>query len=241
MTHAAAPDVEPTTVRDRLREDILACRLMPEARLKFGDLQERYEASIGTLREALMELVADGLVLVEPNRGFSVAPVSVKDLLDITELRVDLECKALTGAIQSGDDDWEARVLGAFHLLQKAEVTVKANRDAAAPSWSQRHQAFHESLVSACPSRWVLRFRQTLFDQARRYRALSMKHSATPGRMEQHRQLMDFVLARDVDKACRVAEAHIRDTARNILEAMPGYGAVAEPAPTKALARRRKA
>lgn len=238
MTLRVASPAELPSVRDRLREDILACRLMPEARLKFGELQERYEASVGTLREALTELLGDGLVLVEPNRGFTVAPVSVEDLLDITELRVDLECKALIASIQNANDEYEARVLGAFHLLSKSEASVKVDRDAAAPEWTQRHRVFHEALVSACPSRWVLRFRQTLFDQARRYRALSMKRSATPGRMDQHRKLMDAALARDADAACRVAEVHIRDTARNILDGLPGYRGAAKPPPAK-VARRR--
>jgi len=210
-------------VRERLREDILACRLVPGTRLKFGELQARYDASIGTLREALTELVADGLVLAEANRGFTVAPVSVADLLDITELRVDLEVKALTAAMQHGDDEWEARVLAAFHLMRKSEAEVTRHRDAEARLWAERHRRFHDAMVSACPSNWVLRFRQTLFDQARRYRALSMKHSASPGRMEQHRQLMEAVVARDVDRACALAEEHIRGTAKTILDTLPGF------------------
>ena len=67
-------------------------------------------------------------------------------------------------------------------------------------------------------------FARPLFDQARRYRALSMKHSATPGRLEQHRRLMEAALRRGVSGACAMAEAHIRDTAKTILESLPGYG-----------------
>lgn len=224
LTPPAKPSVD---VREGLREDILSCRLMPGTRLKFGDLQTRYGASIATLREALTELAADGLVHAETNRGFTVAPVSIADLLDITELRVDLEIKALTSSIQRGGDDWETAVLGAFHLLQKMENDVRRARDAEMTVWADRHRRFHDALVSACASPWVLRFRKTLYNQARRYRALSMKHSATPGRIDQHRQLMEATLSRNVEAACSLAEAHIRDTAKNILESMPGFQALA--------------
>lgn len=233
----AAPESMPVLdVRERLREDILTCTLAPGQRLKFDPLRGCYDASVGTLREALSQLVSEGLVVAEANRGFNVAPVSVADLLDITELRIDLECKAMTASIQDGDDEWEARVLAAFHLLQKLEGDMQRDREQ--PLWAARHQRFHEALVSACASPWLLRFRQMLFDQARRYRGLSMKHSANPGRMDQHRQLMEAALRRDVAAACALAEAHIRDTAKTILDSLPGYG---KPPARKVVVRRRTA
>jgi DNA-binding GntR family transcriptional regulator len=230
----ASPESVPVLdVRERLREDILTCALAPGQRLKFDQLRGCYAVSVGTLREALSQLVSDGLVSAEANRGFTVAPVSVADLLDITELRVDLECKAMTASIEHGDDEWEARVLAAFHLLQKLEGDMQREREQ--PLWAERHRRFHEALVSACPSQWLLRFRQTLFDQARRYRGLSMKHSANPGRMDQHRQLMEAALRRDAVAACALIEAHIRDTARTVLESLPGYG---KPPVRKTVSRR---
>ena len=211
----------PPDVRETMREDILGCALKPGQRLKIEDLRKRYDASVGTLREALVQLVSEGLVQAEANRGFAVAPVSVADLLDITELRVDLECKALGAAMQEGDDEWEARIIGAFHVMRKMEPSLRGPALADAQrmrEWAERHKRFHDAMVSACPSAWVLRFRQTLFDQARRYRALSMQHSSVPGRLDQHQALMDAVIARDSARAFELAEAHIRDTTRNVLE-----------------------
>jgi GntR family carbon starvation induced transcriptional regulator len=238
-TPAAPPAAELSHVdaKERLREDILTCQLQPGQWLKIEELRARYDVSVGTLREALTQLASEGLVLAEANRGFAVAPVSVADLLDITELRIDLECKALAASIQEGDDEWEARILSAFHLLQKLDAELQGDHDGEPKLWAERHRRFHEALVSACPSQWVLRFRQTLFDQARRYRGLSMKHSATPGRMDQHRRLMEAALARDQATVCALAETHIRDTAKTILDSLPGYAIL--PAPPVATGRRR--
>ena len=56
-------------------------------------LRDRYEVSFSTLREALARLAAESLVISEGQRGFVVAPVSVDDLLDLTNARVLLETR----------------------------------------------------------------------------------------------------------------------------------------------------
>ena len=85
----------------QIRDDIVSGVFEPNDRLKFEDLRDRYRASIGTLREALLHLFSEGFVRSESNRGFTVAPVSAADLMDITELRVQFEKQALEDSIQS--------------------------------------------------------------------------------------------------------------------------------------------
>lgn len=214
------PDDEPLSLQQQLREDILNATLAPGRRLKFDDLRAQYEASVGALREALVQLSADGLVVSHTNRGFQVASVSVAELLDITDLRVDLEARALSASIERGGDTWESNILSSFHLLKKSIPDLQ--RDLSAQPtltlWDARHSAFHDSLVAACPSIWVLRFRAVLFNQARRYRSLSLKHSFSPGRLSQHERMMQLCLKRDVLGACALAELHIRETTKTILK-----------------------
>src|SRR6266436_2137454 len=61
---------------DRLRTDILRCNLKPNSRLLFRDLRAAYASGMSPLREALMRLASDGLVVLEDHKGFRVAPVS---------------------------------------------------------------------------------------------------------------------------------------------------------------------
>ena len=78
MPKAAAPATTaeaPVDVRNQLREDILTSVLPAGQRLKFEALRDRYSVSMGTLRELLMQLASEGLVVAEANRGFTVAPV----------------------------------------------------------------------------------------------------------------------------------------------------------------------
>jgi DNA-binding GntR family transcriptional regulator len=201
-------------VRSRLREDLIDCVLVPGQWLKLSQLRDRYGVSVGSLREALPPLVAEGLVEAEANRGFRVAPVTLAELDDITNLRVDFERKAVTLAIAHGDDKWEAGIVAAYHMMIKADAAC-----ASAPNqraWNERHHRFHEALVASCPSVWLLRFRAILFNKSQRYRALARSTGTSPPRVTQHKQLMEAALNRDAERCANLIEAHIRATAEKV-------------------------
>jgi len=224
--NAAAIDLVSTIdLRAQLRKDIVSCELAPGQRLKFEELRARYDAGIGSLREALMQLEADGLVVAESNRGFCVAPVTIADLEDITELRVDIEKKVLTQSMRFGNDAWEAEIVAALHMLAKLQPDVANSHSHNRDLWEQRHRRFHDALASACRSPWLLRFREVLFVQSQRYRALSMMQSQKPGRVDDHRAMMELVLARDVPRATAAMEDHIRRTAVNVADWLTAHGA----------------
>jgi GntR family transcriptional regulator, carbon starvation induced regulator len=209
-------------VLEKLRWDILDGVFEPGSKLPFGLLQPRYGVGIGTIREGLSHLVSEGLVQVEAGRGYRVAPVSRPDLLDISNLRVDFEKKALSDAIENGDDDWEVRIVTAFHRLDKLEAMPIAERIRDASRWTSVHREFHRALVSGCRSQWLLHFHSILFDQADRYRLLSLRHRPREGnRRGEHQAIMEAALARKVDLACRLAEQHIRRTVEHVLRYSP--------------------
>ncbi len=135
-------------VHARLREDIVWCRLMPGAPLRFEAMKESYGASFTTLREALTALVADGLVVSEGQRGFRVAPVTRADLMDLTEARVLIERQLIRLAIEKGGDDWEVSASAAFHRMSLVLQRLGTKRSLTA-EWKLVHRQFHEALVSA--------------------------------------------------------------------------------------------
>ena len=58
----------------RIRSDILVGDLLPGSRLRMEELRDRYGIGFSPLREALMRLEAEGLVLLRQNKGFQVLP-----------------------------------------------------------------------------------------------------------------------------------------------------------------------
>jgi DNA-binding GntR family transcriptional regulator len=200
-----------------LRNDIVRGRLAPGERLVISVLAESYGAGQTPIREALMRLASEGFVAQEDQRGFTVAPVSRKDLLDLTDARVEIDAVALRASLAHGDDGWEAALLGAWHRLQKMR---KIGEDGVSiqPEWEERHAAFHAALVAACPNQVLLQIRAMLYERADRYRRLSVRYLRAPRNdAGEHEAILKAALARDADEAARLLRAHILTTAQILL------------------------
>lgn len=197
----------------RLREDLLAGELKPGEPLRLATVRERYGAGLTPLREALFQLVAEGLVTMEDQRGFRVADVSWDDLNDLTEQRVFLDGQAVRLSIERGDLAWESRVLAAHHRLARTPM-LEAGTTTLTDAWTEAHRDFHRVLVEACGSPWLLRFRDVLSDQAQRYRRLSVLDRPDRDVAQEHCRIADAVLARDSDLAVEYLADHYRLTAQ---------------------------
>jgi DNA-binding GntR family transcriptional regulator len=202
---------------DYLRADVLHGVLKPQERLRVQALSARYQIGATAIREALSRLVTEGLVQVEDQRGFKVAPVSRADLLDLTEARIDLESMTLTHALKRGDTAWEAELMASYHRLSKCPPPTSA---AAAATWGVMHRAFHEALLAGCGSAWLQTLCSLLYDKSERYRHLAniRTRSRTSNRSDEHRELMDSALRRDVKVSCRLLAEHYRRTTEIILK-----------------------
>jgi DNA-binding GntR family transcriptional regulator len=198
---------------NQLRSDIIACRLMPNERLRVEALRERYEMGNSPIREALMRLEAEGLVELEQNKGFKVSEVSQEKLLDLMQSRIEIETIALRWALEKGGVEWEADLLSAFHRLSRQAKVDPLNPRAISAAWSKEHADFHAALVSACGSSTMMSIRSRLFEQAERYVALSIM-STGPLRddVTEHKQLMRAALNREIDKTIELNRIHITRT-----------------------------
>ena len=191
---------------ERVKSDIISGALSAGKRLRVQTLQTKYGSGATPLREALNRLVGEGIVEANPQAGFSVTDISLKDLQDVTRLRILLECEAVKQSIESGDDEWEANIVAAFYRLAKVSDRTKP---IVFDEWERRNDSFHNAIIGRCTSQWLIRFRAMLYDQHRRYRILSFKLDDTRDALKEHELIKDVVLARDVVKACEVTRDHI--------------------------------
>lgn len=197
----------------KLRRDILTGLFAPESKLRIDELRTTYGIGASPLREALSRLVTNGLVTTQGQKGFRIAPVSKADIRDITNTRKLLEREALTESLKNAGPDWEGRVVSAYEHLDNYHEILQRSSGTAVEGWEQANHEFHETLVSACSSKWLLNFRQVVYDQALRYRCLVMmdvKHER--GAQDDHRQMLAAAVARDVEKSCQLADAHAERT-----------------------------
>jgi DNA-binding GntR family transcriptional regulator len=201
-----------------IRSDILSTRLSPGQRLKVTPLCDRFGVSLSVVREALTRLTAQGLVRSEPQLGFSVVPLDRAGLMDLTEVRVELETLALRWAIEHADLEWETSVVGALYRLGKTELYVPDDDTEVSETWSSAHADLHGALAAGCGSPLLLELRKGPYDASEIYRRW-----ARPAESEErdvhaeHTAIVDASIARDVPLATSLLEQHIRRTTEILL------------------------
>jgi len=205
-------------VHDSVRADILSGTLEPGTPLRLAALAKRYEVSMSVVREALTRLAEHNLAVLAPNQGFRVVEISRADLVELTELRTNLEGIALARSIERGDVHWEAQVVSAHHVLERATM-ARDDGLGSTDEWSEAHADFHAVLVSACESPRLLSITQSLRNSAELYRQLSALKTAESGRdlLAEHRELMELAVARRGDEARVALARHIERTTELVL------------------------
>ena len=217
-----------SAVQERLRADILATRLLPGQKLHIAGLAKQFAVSLAAVREALSRLVADGLVQASDQRGFRVSPVSLADLADVTQTRIDIEGLALRRSIARGDAAWLGAVEAAWEALQAVPYRYPDDPTLHYEAWVIRHAVFHRALVNACGSQWLLGFRDVLHEQSERYRRLSIRREVgRPRDVEaEHAAIVAAVVRRDADAAVAALSIHFSTTMEFVELAAPAIAEV---------------
>jgi len=193
----------------QLREDILSGRLAPGEKLLIEHLKDRYEVGAGTLREALSRLVSEAMVSAAGQRGFTVAPITLEDLLDLTNVRVQVETEALRTSIRNGDEDWRRRLRVAYEALSSLEQPLLPEH---ALRWEAANAGFHEALLAACDSAWTRRLVGQLTQHGERYRRYAIGLHSDRDVHAEHALIFDSAMAGHDARAALALEAHIRAT-----------------------------
>jgi DNA-binding GntR family transcriptional regulator len=137
-----AKKIRPADVAEQLRNDILAGRLHPGQRLTELELCERFAVGRGRVREAIQQLVQQGLLVTRANRGATVAPEASGDIRDLVlSIRRMVEVFALESIFAELDEP-------AFKRWDAVLADMKeacARRDS--PAIAEADIAFHRLLV----------------------------------------------------------------------------------------------
>ena len=216
----------------QLREDIVSARLKPGEKLRVGELCDRYGYSSTPVREALMLLAAEDFVRSEEMRGFFVAAASREEFLELTETRCMVEGPALARSIEVGGDDWEARLVVAFHRLARSSRPQGGELFELNPDWVRRHNEFHDALIGACGSKLILEFCRQLRDRSYRYRRIA-SFDREDGWIDEHQAVLSATIDRNAGKAVDLLEQHYRRTAEITLRRWASLEPAEPPRPAR--------
>lgn len=200
---------------ERIKADIIRGDLKPGQKLKIADVSARYGVGSIPLREALSRLATSGFVDGRDQRGFNVREVSSAELADVTRVRILIESAALRASIESGNFDWEARVVGALHSVSRFAIFTDPSSRKLDAQWEAAHDELHHQLLSGCESPWLIQFAGELRDQSTRYRHISSAARASVSRdvVGEHNAIVEAAISRKADLAVALLCDHITTSA----------------------------
>ncbi|MBS0537938.1 MAG: GntR family transcriptional regulator [Proteobacteria bacterium] len=202
----------------RLRADIISTELEPGSKLALHRLARRYGIGITPLREALGQLAGDGLVVMESQKGFRVAPVSQGDLRDLCDIRLKIELIALDMAFDRADTGWDERMRRALDAF----VGIRARVGDDGPingEWERTHRELHMATMSVGHSPTLSRMCTQIYDRIHRYRRIALPTKSYMGGIsEDHLEINKAAHARDRSTCRALLERHIVESNRLIEE-----------------------
>jgi DNA-binding GntR family transcriptional regulator len=173
---------------ERLRHAILRLELEPGTAVSEAQLVAEFGFSKAAVRAALARLRAEALVVAEPRRGHLIAPLTMRDVLEIYDLRLLLEPPATEAAAGRIANDELARL----HAL--AEPPVDVEDDASIERFIAANRAIHLAIVEAAGNRRTARIVERLLDDSERARRVALRAGAASGGVRAREELQ-FVLA----------------------------------------------
>lgn len=198
--------------RQALRRLILAGELTGGTRLLQTELAQRLEVSTTPVREALRDLVAEGLVFFDPHRGAIVRSLQVAEVREIYELRMLLEPVMVRRVIDQLTD-------AALERAQGLQDRMDIEKDSMA--WIELNREFHAVFYEPGQDSRLAHIIAGLQDAAAAYVGLSLK--AEPARMASanadHRQLLAAYRGRETEAVVQATLDHLQGTLATIDEA----------------------
>ncbi len=207
-----APPTRAEWVDQLLRRAIVHGELAPGEKLYAERLAEQWGVSATPLRETFQRLAGEGLVVIEPQRGARVAPISVDQAAEIYELRLLLDPVALEQSVRAAATDdlaafaaFGAEVAAAHRALEARHRSIGAFHDA--------HTRFHLALVSRCPNQRMLAQIAQLLEHSQRFQVVRVGGVARVGDARaEHAQLRDAACSGDSAAAAAVLRSHLEAT-----------------------------
>lgn len=192
-------------VVETLREKILSGEIQAGQPLRQAALAEELNVSRIPVREALLQLEAEGLVAFEPHKGATATELNASQVDELFELRAMLEADLLASSIPHISNE---KLDEASLILTKLEKAL--GKENAANTWSELNSDYHNCLYSGADRPQTQDLVDTLNKNADRYIRMHLLWAGGISKAEsEHNELLDLCKARNVEKAVAVLKQHI--------------------------------
>ncbi|KUN23319.1 GntR family transcriptional regulator [Streptomyces antibioticus] len=188
----------------QLRQAILHGEMAPAQRLVENELAEQFGVTRASIRAALIDLEAQGLVERIRNRGSRVRVVTVEEAVAITECRMVLEGLCAAKAAVAASDEQLAE------LTELGTAMSKAVADGEPVTYSELNQELHTKVREFSGQRTAVDLLERLNAQLVRHRfRLALRPGRPQHSLNEHLAMIDAIRARDPQAAETAVRAHL--------------------------------
>jgi DNA-binding GntR family transcriptional regulator len=203
----------------RLRDMIISCELPPEAKIPEKELCERFGVSRTPLREALKVLAYEGLVVLQPNRGATVSPLTLLDLDEVFPIYIRLESLSGELACRHAPDD-EIAEIRSLH-----EEMVEHYRLRSRKRHFELNEALHDRIHLGARNQMLSTMLRSIAGRIRRARIYANVTDARwADAIREHEAIIAALEAREGPRLAELLRQHMENTFESIKQGLNARG-----------------
>ncbi len=222
-TQSAAPKVDvplKEQIYARIKNDILTCVFAPGESCSESQLADRYDVSKAPIRWALAALSRERLVTPRARQGYIVAPLTMKSVKDLLELRIILESAAARLAAGRVDP---VRLRSFDDKITTFDIDDRMGQ----VEWIMANEKFHLEIARASGNDSLFRAILEAMEETRRIIHVSLSMPAQIRTMsDDHKNIVEALEKGDGERAGHLTEIHLQKSLQAVLAAMVNSSAV---------------
>ena len=200
-------------VYEELKRQILVGEIAPGTRMMEVDLADVMGVSRTPVREAIRKLEKEGLVTIEPRKGAYASNISIKDMVDVLEVRQGLE--GMAAAIASGKITGKQKD-ELLAVVEKYKAAVDAENIDEIIKYDEE---FHSMIISISGNKTLMQVFSTVQELALRFRYIYYddfnRYESMP---KEHQMIEEAILSGNAEKARIAAGDHVSKLKEFILD-----------------------
>jgi len=206
----------PDFAYEHLRQAILTRRLPSGAALRQEKLAEELGVSRLPVREALRRLHVEGLVELQPRRGYFVASFNREEIEELFDIRGTLEAKAAYYATQRRDELDVAEVARLLALLDETAAQTPTN----VVLFFQQNQAFHMRLLESSGRKQLCRMVQIASNSLEPYVRMSASLDSLESTQRDHHAIFNAFRNGNAENVADLSRQHCESVCRQLIRSL---------------------
>jgi DNA-binding GntR family transcriptional regulator len=201
-------------------------RMVLDNRVHGGEylLEEDLVRAVGVsrtpVREALVQLQNEGLIVIVPRRGIRIVPLTIEDIREVHDIMQWLESQAAYALAMRADRVPYVKALRR-HVVEMRRALGKGDLD----TWARENDSFHMGLVASAGNGRLVRICQNLLEQSHRVRVFTLRLRKPPSRTtDAHTSMLKAIEEGDGDRAVAIQVANKKAWLAELMEIVARLG-----------------